>query len=195
VADNPYYIAGTECLKNLFGISDEDLLAALENDVTSTRLAKLKVTPLPGKLDYNYFKDIHKNLFDGIYEWAGKERSIPTEKGISRFQWPAQIESSAVKLFNELASENNLKGLGRDDFIKRAAHYCAEFNFVHPFPEGNGRSQRVLFCEIASRADYELDFGRVPKGKFVEGIVHASFGSDISKLEKVFEQSMVDRGR
>jgi len=195
VADSPYYISGTDCLKNLLGTTDKDKLAKFEDRVTARRIAKLKENPLPGKLDYSYFKAIHKNLFDGIYEWAGKERNIQTEKGVYRFEWPDKIESSANKLFGELAKENNLEGLKRDEFIKRAAYYYAELNVVHPFPEGNGRAQRTLFDQVASRAGYEFDWGKVSKEKFIEGVIHASYGFEHSKLEAVFDQTLSDRDK
>ena len=154
MAANPYLIPGTDCLKNKLGITDKDALEKAEADITAVRLALLILKPAPGKLDYNYLKEVHRSLFKGIYDWAGKERTVQTVKGFSRFEWPDNIQKEANKLFTELGSEDHLKNLERPVFIKRAAHYFSELNVIHPFPEGNGRAQRVLFDQIAKQSGH-----------------------------------------
>jgi len=190
VADSPYYIDGTDCLKNELGITDKDELAKAEDDITSARLALLKSNPLPGDISYQYLKEVHDYLFGGIYKWAGKERTFQTQKGTSRFDFPNNIEKNANKHLSQLNAENFLKDLERPEFIERAAHYFAELNAVHPFPEGNGRAQRVIFDKIAKDAGYKFNWNNVGKEQFIEAVVHGH-DVDTTKLEAVFDQTLV----
>lgn len=189
MASNPYLIAGTDCLKNKLGFTDRELLAKAEQEITSARLLALEANPLPGNLDYQYLKAIHFNLFRDLYDWAGKERTVQTVKGVSRFEWPERIGPQATLLFDELGKENNLQGMERESFIERAAHYFSELNVIHPFPEGNGRAQRVLFDQIARRAGYQFHWDRTTRDQVIESVIHA-YAVDTSKLEEMFEQTL-----
>ena len=189
---NPYLIPGTDCLKNLLGITDKDDLAKAEAEKTSARLAVLTLKADHGKLDYKHLKAIHKSLFEGIYDWAGKERTVQTVKGFSRFEWPENIQKEANKLFAELSEENYLKNMERSEFIERAAHYYSELNVIHPFPEGNGRAQQALFTQIAKEAGHNFNWGQTTKDQMIEAVIHA-YAIDNSKLEAVFEQMLVVR--
>ncbi len=73
---------------------------------------------------------------------GGAVRTIDISRGGNRFAHHARIESAAVPIFQQLAKENHLAGLGPEAFSDRAAHYLGELNTWHPFREGNGRAQR-----------------------------------------------------
>lgn len=132
---NPYYDKGSEVLKNKLNITNAGELKEAEDAITTFRLAELQAKPIDGDLDYRHLKDIHRHIFQDIYEWAGKERTIQTEKNGFRFEWPSKIEVAANNLFTELKGENHLANLSRSAFLERAAHYFGELNVVHPFPE------------------------------------------------------------
>jgi cell filamentation protein len=74
----------------------------------------------------------------------GQIRTVAVAKG-SLFCLPQYIESSAAGIFRALRGENSLQGLERRPFIDRLAFYLGEVNAVHPFREGNGRTQRAFF--------------------------------------------------
>src|SRR5699024_9486680 len=54
--------------------------------------------------------------------------------------------------FQELRDDDYLKNLNRTEFIRRLAHHYDQFNFIHPFREGNGRAQRIFWLLVAGRA-------------------------------------------
>lgn len=66
------------------------------------------------------------------------------------FALPEHIENYAAQVLGQLAAEQHLRGLPREQFAERLTHYCAEINAVHPFREGNGRAQRVFMRQLAS---------------------------------------------
>jgi len=186
---NPYLYSNFDCLKNKLGYTDPNKLAKAEKHISSLRTAKLAISPLTEQPDYNYFKAIHRYVFGGIYEWAGQERNIQTERSGYRFEWPEKIKSTAEKHFSDLAKENYLKDLKRPEFIERSAYYFAEINVVHPFPDGNGRCQRILFDRIAQDAGFQFQWGDVPREPFIDAVIH-SFAIDTSKLEVVFDRTL-----
>lgn len=185
--DNPYCYPGTNTLINKLGIVDATELKAADEFLTSKRMAQIDETPISGDLDYKHLTEIHKHIFSDLYDWAVKQREWQTERASGRFQWPDNIEKEANKLLAALKNENHLKGLDRNNFIIRAAHYFGELNHIHPYPEGNGRSQRTFFDDLGRKAGYKFEWSADKKGRdeFLEAVVH-SHARDESKLELHF---------
>jgi len=75
-ASNPYLIPGSDFLKNKLGFTDSALLTKAGQEITSAKLLALEVNPWPGALNYQYLKTIRFNLFQDLYDWAGKERTV-----------------------------------------------------------------------------------------------------------------------
>jgi cell filamentation protein len=91
-----------------------------------------------------------------LYEWAGQLRTIDIGKGGNRFANHMQIENAAEPIFQQLAKENQLAGLGAEAFSDRAAYYLGEMNALHPFREGNGRAQREFISHLAHVNGYYI---------------------------------------
>jgi cell filamentation protein len=85
------------------------------------------------------------------------------------------------KLFAWLESENHLRDLDSDPFAAKAAHLLAELNAIHPFREGNGRTQNVFLYVLADRAGHPLDLDRLYPPDMIEAMV-ASFSGDEQPL-------------
>ena len=54
----------------------------------------------------------------------------------------------------------------------------ADLNHIHPFPEGNGRTQRILLEQMAARAGYRLDHHRIARDAWLEAAID-SYGQDV----------------
>jgi len=185
---NPYYTKGTDgkdVLINKLGITTAKELEVAEYEITAEKLADLKARKEVGKFDYQHLKSNHEYIFKEVYDWAGKERTIPTEKNRMPFQWVDQIKKEADKLFTRLNNDNNLKGQDKPEFVKSAAKYYGELNFIHPFPEGNGRSQRSLFDQLGKNAGFKFDWHKEDKNELIEACIH-DYARDSSKLEELF---------
>jgi cell filamentation protein len=90
----------------------------------------------------------------------GRElRSVDISKGGTRFCNTGRITAEANKLFTQLENDNWLSNLSKDEFCDKVAEYYCEFNMIHPFREGNGRVQRLLFEHLSLAAGYDLDWG------------------------------------
>jgi cell filamentation protein len=173
-----YCYPGTDVLINKLNIKDEDQLSKAERDITRLKLLKLFKSSLPAQYDFVLLCDIHKNIFEDIYSWAGLIRKGDfLSKGGSIFCRGSLIQANANSIFCNLAKEKYLCNLQKQKFISRMAYYMGEINALHPFREGNGRSSREFFRQLALHADYILDFNNTRKEDLLIADINAFNGS------------------
>ena len=189
--DDFYLYHDTGVLMNRFNIRDYDNLQEIERRFSAARIALLAETPLKGVLDFNYLKRIHKFIFDDIYSWAGRVRGGKFfSKGDTMFCIADVIPVYADNTFGKLRGEKWLRGLERTVFIERLAYYMAELNALHPFREGNGRTQRAFFAELARRARYGLDFSVTDPDALLEADINA-YNRDYALLTTILDNAVV----
>jgi cell filamentation protein, protein adenylyltransferase len=153
--EDPYSDPVTGVLYNKLGLGTAAGLEAAEREITHAALILLDESPVSPSYDLPHLQEIHKRIFGDIYEWAGQIRTVAIAKG-AMFCLPQYIDSSAAVIFGELHDEDCLRGLRRDAFVGRLAHYLGEVNALHPFREGNGRAQRAFFGQLARDAGFAL---------------------------------------
>lgn len=179
---DPYLIPGTRVLRNLVGVSSVGELVAAEADLSFARATQLMHEPVQVTNDLAELQAIHFWLFQDVYDWAGKIRTIDVKKdvpGADFFMPVGLIELAAMNSFRDLAIEEHLKGLKREAFVERLAFHYEKINYIHPFREGNGRTQRVFWNRIAHEAGWTLDW-RPVHGE--ENHLAARAGSDDGNL-------------
>ena len=154
---DPYTYPGTGVLRNKAGLREWETLKHFEHEQSASRLRELRMVAMPGHFDLAHLQAIHAYVFQDVYEWAGRVRTINIMKGDTAFALAPYIENEAHKLSAALQSENHLQGLNTAQFVSRFAHYYTEWNVLHPFLDGNGRSTREFFRQMAHTADYEFD--------------------------------------
>lgn len=169
--DTQYCHPGSDVLINKLGLSDEAALEAAEIKLSLARIEHFN--PDFNNISLSALRDIHRFLFQDVYEWACELRSVDISKGSTRFANVSRVEPEAEKLFQQLAQENYLVGLPREQFVARLAHYYCELNVVHPFRDGNGRAQRVLFEVIGANAGYTLDWELISCAEWLEANIAA----------------------
>jgi cell filamentation protein len=184
---DPYLYPGTSCLRNRAGIRDPDQLARHEAEQTAILIAQLERAPLAGSYDLRHLRAFHRRLFGDVYEWAGQLRSVAIAKDDSVFALPQHLEAYLTRVFDELAAENLLRGLGREQFLDRLTHYHAELNAAHPSREGNGRTQRVFLGQLARAAGYRLAWDRLERERNVEA-ARASQRGDNRQLRELLDE-------
>lgn len=187
MATDPYVYPGTSCLRNRLGIRDADALAHLEANQTAIILAQLEREWLAGRYDLAHLKMFHRRIFGDIYTWAGELRSVPMAKEQSLFALPEHIEPYLRRVFSALAEERFLRELPREEFLDRLTNYHAELNAVHPFREGNGRTQRAFLGQLARDAGYHLAWERL-EGERNVAASRASLQGDNSLLRQMLDE-------
>jgi cell filamentation protein len=180
----------TGVLLNRLGLSSAGELEAAEREITHAALILLRESPVQPGYDLAHLRAIHQRIFGGIYEWAGEIRTVSIAKG-SLFCLPRYIETSAADIFRALRSEDFLQGLDRETFVARLAHYLGEVNAVHPFREGNGRSQRAFFEQLAHDAGFTLAWQHLDAARNVEACA-AIMRGDAEPLRKLLNMLVTD---
>jgi cell filamentation protein len=180
-ADDTYCYPGTDVLRNKAEITNAQDLDAYEGELSTLRSIEILENPVAGQFDLAHLQSIHLALFQDVYDWAGKIRTVDISRGNSRFANVRFIESAANDIFNKLARENWLKGLDADALSKRLAHYLSEINALHPFREGNGRVQRIFISQLSQSADYQLDYSDLEQEQIYRAM-ELAFNGDESIL-------------
>ena len=184
--------AASEILKNKLGIKDqkalEDTETVLLSDTYEYFLKKQETGKL--KFDIDLILEIHKYFLDTLYTWAGKTRSVQISKDGVLFCKAEHIESAMKdfdKLMKKLLSE---KPTDKSDFAEKLSIIHCEFNAIHPFREGNGRTIRLFLDLLALENSYELiDFGKTTKKAYIEACI-AGMSGDCSKMRSVIYKGL-----
>lgn len=189
VGDDPYCYPGTDILVNKLDIKDDTKLAEAEKVLSDLSLEDIEYTPPPYNLEY--FKNIHYQLFSDVYEWAGDIRSVDISKGDTRFCTCQFIEREANRLFDDLAKANYFVHYTRDELIKAVAELYVEVNVVHPFREGNGRAQRILFEHIIINTGFTLSLESIEQGEWIKANI-AGYNGDYTLMQILFDHCISD---
>ncbi|SBW26591.1 Fic/DOC family protein [Protofrankia symbiont of Coriaria ruscifolia] len=153
---DPYVDAHSGVLRNRLGIADPWRLREVEAGLTLAALADLGIRILSGGYDLDHLRSFHREIFGDIYPWAGEIRVVGIAES-DPFCLPQHIETYSAEVFGALAKERYLRGLSREDFRERLTYYFAEVNAIHPFREGNGRTQRAFFRQLSREAGWPID--------------------------------------
>ena len=188
-ADDTYCYPGTDVLRNKAEITNAEDLDAYEGELSTLRSIEILENSVAGQFDLAHLQRIHLALFQDVYDWAGKIRTVDISRGNSRFANVRFIESAANNIFNKLAHENWLKGLDADALSKRLAHYLSEINALHPFREGNGRVQRIFISQLSQSAGYQLDYSDLEQEQIYRAM-ELAFNGDESILANLIMERL-----
>ncbi len=184
---DPYCYPGTDVFINKFNIQEKIILQKAEREITIVALNDISFFPPPYNL--NCLKKLHRLLFFRIYDWAGEIRSIDISKKDTRFCTSSRIEPEANKIFNSLKNNKYFENSSHNELIKQMAELYADLNMVHPFREGNGRVQRILFEHIALNCGYTIDWGAALTKEWITANAHGA-NCDFGLLEAIFQSAL-----
>ncbi|MFF0818373.1 Fic/DOC family protein [Rhodococcus sp. NPDC003318] len=162
-ADDPYVYPGTNVLRNKFGIRDEARLDKRVAVISAARLAELALQPVDGRFDFAHLQNIHGYLLGEVYDWAGEIRTSNTQPGRIEIphEAPEFIQGQADYLFDELGKADHLRGLDHEEFAYQLGGYWSETSHLHPFRDGNSRSQAAFFDQLSRNAGWAIDWREV----------------------------------
>lgn len=147
-------------LENKLGITDSATLARTEEKLSKEKAVKLVEHGILDKQKAGSFQalaEIHKYLFEDIYDFAGKIRTVNIAKGGFRFAPVMYLESSL----------ENIEKMPQNDFDSIVEKYV-EMNIAHPFREGNGRSMRIwLDMMFRKELSMAVDWSRIDKEDYL----------------------------
>ena len=147
-------------LKNKLGINNPLELAREEEKITKIKAKQLFEEGILDSFEVGTFKglsEIHKYLFEEVYEFAGKIRTENISKSNFRF-------ASAMYLEEALKKVDQMPQTNFDEIIEK----YIEMNIAHPFREGNGRSTRIWIDMILKKEMRKvIDWSKVNKEDYL----------------------------
>jgi len=152
---DPYLDLQSGVLRNLLGITDAAELRAVEATLTASRIYDVIRHPIPGDYDLPHLRAFHRQIFQDLYDWAGEPRTVSIGRE-TLFSLPEHIVADADELFAWLARANHLRGLARAAFVDGLTELLSDLNALHPFRDGNGRTQRAFVGQLARDAGHPV---------------------------------------
>jgi cell filamentation protein len=189
-------------LKNKLGAISHGALEVAEADYVSNRLLQTELGHGPtGQFDAAHLTAIHRHLFQDVYEWSGRTRdervtlcdgTIATEPSLrtadgNAFMAGPIIPEALDRIAGSLRAANYLRGLSREEFARGAADVLIDLNGVHPFREGNGRTQRAFMRARATEAGHELDFSVISRERMVQASIAGNDRGDNAMMRRMFD--------
>jgi len=171
----------TGVLRNLENITDENILAFAESGAVAKRLQELYEKPIK-IVGISSLLDIHKHLFQDIYSWAGKPRTVNISKNGKPF-FDGERFDMAFRYIDSLIFE--FKAIHRDnkfDIANKLAEILDNVNFLHPFREGNGRAQREFIRLLAVEKGLKLNFTPTDNITIYDRYMQGTINSDVPML-------------
>ena len=188
ISDHCY--PGTSVLINKFDIQDEAKLNEVESVLVSARNAEWLSEPKAVSFDFEHYKAIHHFLFADLYDWAGQVRTVNISKKGTRFTLAESIERQAELIFKRLKDCNYFKGLQHDEFIDEIVDFYCVTNELHPFREGNGRTQRAFLTQLIRNAGYDINFADMDTELLMIATIQSAQGvTDL--LKQIFSESII----
>lgn len=170
-------------LENKLGITDSAQLAREEEKISKAKAKELFESGILNSLQpgiYVTLARIHEFLFDEIYDFAGKMRTVNIAKGNFRF---------APLMYLQVSLENidKMPQSSYDEIIEK----YVEMNIAHPFREGNGRSMRIWLDLILKKELHQvIDWSKVDKEDYLLAMERSPI-RDI-EIKHVLNQALTD---
>lgn len=190
MADKIYCYPGTDILINRLNIKDKYDLFEAEKRLTFIRLQELQLSPMPGNFDFKHLKKIHGYIFQDIYDWAGKERTVEIGKG-NLFCTTMYLQEYADSVFSKYYPQCQERKDNPEDFIKALADNYGDLNALHPFREGNGRAQREFARLVCLACGYSFDLSGTTHREMLDASVMSFNKEDNSGFVKIFSSAVI----
>lgn len=181
---------GTTVLVNKLGLRDQDALDAAERVAVPLRAVEAEEKPKEGAFTFDYYLDLHKLLFGDLYDWAGQLRQVNLSKKGTNFCQVEELQTIGEAKFAYLQRMKEFRRLDRKSFVDELTDFYHEINMLHPFREGNGRTQRLFFTLLIRRAGYDIHFDEQDTDELMIATIYAAQGI-LDPLRKFFEQAIV----
>ena len=161
-----------------------------ERELSYLRQTEFWLHPIEPTFDLAHLQAIHKHLFQDVYSWAGRLRTIDISRDETLFAPHSRIEPYAQTVFAKLAAERH--SIATVGLAGRLAHYLGEINAMHPFREGNGRTQPIFIDQVAKENGYTILWSRCSQQEMIAASV-AAHHRDSNMLTDLIRRNLVTR--
>ena len=181
---------GTTVLINKLDIRSQAALDDVERVVTGIHTVEIEKEKFDEPFTFEYYKSLHKRLFGDLYDWAGELRKVNLSKKGTNFSSTENLEEIGSAVFDRLQRKKEFRDLRRKAFVKEIADLYHSINMLHPFREGNGRTQRLFFTLLIRRAGYDINFSATDTDALMIATIYAAQGV-MDYLREYFDQTII----
>lgn len=190
MADKIYCYPDTDALINRLNIHDAGRLLEAETGLVSIRLYQLQKHPVKGSFDFAHLCNIHHHIFQDVYDWAGELRTVNIAKK-SLFCLVQHMTGYAQTIFPAYYNDCMRAKDNPEEFIHVLAEHYADLNALHPFREGNGRSQREFCRELCLKCGYLFDLTNTCRDEMLQASIDSLEKGDNTGLETIFRKCVI----
>lgn len=181
---------GTTVLINKLDLRSQESLDQAEKIAISLRSVELESRGNSEPFTFAFYCSIHKHLFGDIYEWAGELRTVDLSKKGTHFCQAKDIQQTGSAMFARLQKENYFQGMSRKKYVTNISEFYHDLNMLHPFREGNGRTQRLFFTLLIRRGGYDIGFSSLDLDELMIATIYAAQGIS-SYLQAFFDKAII----
>jgi cell filamentation protein len=163
MSGDPYVYSGTSVLRNKLGLTDAAHLEAFERLMVAQRIDEGVPS---GSFDLEHLRAIHRHLFQDIFEWAAEIRTTELAKGGHQFMFRRYIERGMGDIARRMAATLPYANWSVPAFAAEAGRIIGDVNYVHPFREGNSRTQLQFLKQLCKAAGRPLDLRAIDPTKW-----------------------------
>ncbi len=186
--NDPLCYPGTNVLVNRLNIREQVLLDEYELAFFLTRSEE----PFPtGNFDSTHYRALHRHLFQDVYSWAGTYRTIRIGKGGNWFCFPEYIDREMDRALNALRSKGYFRDLSLPEFRSAATGLLADLNAIHPFRDGNGRTQLSFLLLLTRSCGHSFHAEALDPHEVMHAMIE-SFSGRTRPLELVLKKTIGD---
>ena len=182
--DYTYTDPKTGILRNIADLTDPADLLFFESVAVAKRIQELYDKPIK-IIGADSLLSIHRQLFQDIYTWAGKKRKVEISKAGKQF-FPTTHFDNAFRFIDTLISDyKKISERDKLQIAEKLAEILDNINFLHPFREGNGRTQREFLRLLALEKGLTLNLNPPDNKDVYEKYMQGTINSDVKTLTKL----------
>ena len=182
--DYTYTDPKTGILRNIADLTDPADLLFFESVAVAKRIQELYDKPIK-IIGADSLLSIHRQLFQDIYTWAGKKRKVEISKAGKQF-FPTTHFDNAFRFIDTLISDyKKISERDKLQIAEKLAEILDNINYLHPFREGNGRTQREFLRLLALEKGLTLNLNPPDNKDVYEKYMQGTINSDVKTLTKL----------
>lgn len=185
------YTYSNGVLKNLANIQEEQALLLYESLKVSKRIEELFVNPIK-ITNSDSLLEIHQYLFQDVYAWAGKVRTVNISKNGKPFfdgeRFPTGFKyiDTLMDDFERIPIKNTI------EISQKLAEILDNLNFLHPFREGNGRAQREFVRALAIQKRFSLNLNPPDNKNVYDRYMKGTIESAVQLLANLIQELLIE---
>jgi len=187
--DYTYTNPKTGVLRNLADIADHNGLLFFESAAVIKRVKELEAQPITiGGADT--LLNIHRYLFQDVYQWAGQKRTVEISKQGKQFFQTAYFDNGFAYIDTLVLEYRKIDSKDKPRLAHLLAVLLDNINYLHPFRDGNGRTQREFIRVLALEKGYALNLNPPDNLDVYERYMSGTVDGDVEILAKLILELM-----